>query len=121
MKEKKYYWVVYVGRKPGIYTTWEEAEEQINGYRHSKHERFKLFDEAQEALCKFHEDSYVGKDSGRSQTQHEASVGASTSATPLEDHFMVEREANVPTLVLIVMFFLGFISCILLAHVLYSE
>lgn len=53
MTRKNAYWVVYVGRKPGIYTTWKEAQYQVDGYPNNKHERFKLFDEAQEACVNF--------------------------------------------------------------------
>ncbi|KAH7863095.1 hypothetical protein Vadar_013245 [Vaccinium darrowii] len=101
MTRKNAYWLVYVGRKLGIYMTWKEAQYQVDGYPNNKHERIKLFDEAQEALCKFHEDSYYGEDIGRNRTEHEASVDTSTSAMPLEDQFMVEREANVRPLVLV--------------------
>ncbi|MFT5483573.1 MAG: viroplasmin and RNaseH domain-containing protein, partial [Halieaceae bacterium] len=31
MAAKKYY-VVWVGHRPGIYTTWSEAEKQVRGF-----------------------------------------------------------------------------------------
>ncbi|KAH7848008.1 hypothetical protein Vadar_032748 [Vaccinium darrowii] len=92
------YWVVFIGRNPGIYTTWKEAKAQVDGYPRNDHKRYHTFDEAQEALCKFHEDRYFGNDIESNQNQHQASVGASTSARPLEDQKPLEREANVRTL-----------------------
>lgn len=39
MAAKKYY-VVWVGQKPGIYTTWAEAERQVKGYPNAKFKSF---------------------------------------------------------------------------------
>lgn len=40
------YYAVRAGRKPGIYTTWGEAEKQIKGYSGAKYKSFKTRDEA---------------------------------------------------------------------------
>ena len=45
-KNDKYY-VVRVGRNPGIYTTWSEAEQQIKGFLGAEHRAFKLKKDAQ--------------------------------------------------------------------------
>jgi len=97
--------VVFVGRKPEIYTTWEDAKAQVNGYPDNDHKRYSSFAEAEEALCKYHEDGYYGR------TQHQPSVGAST----------LEREANSRCLGPVVMFFVGFVTCIVMAYVFDSE
>ena len=34
------YYAVRVGRVPGVYDTWEEAERQVNGFRGNEHARF---------------------------------------------------------------------------------
>jgi len=39
-------YAVKAGHKPGIYTTWEEAKEQITGYPGAKHQSFKTREEA---------------------------------------------------------------------------
>ena len=45
-KNDKYY-VVRVGRNPGIYTNWSEAEQQIKGFLGAEHRAFKLKKDAQ--------------------------------------------------------------------------
>ncbi|XP_058204334.1 uncharacterized protein LOC131318518 [Rhododendron vialii] len=106
-EEKDYYWVVFVGRKPGIYTTWGEAQLQVNGYSGSMAKRYKTFDEAEEALLKFHEKRYE-------LTKLEAKSSTSASAVGLQ------HEIN-GCWSFVLCFFLGFVGCILLALVLHSE
>ncbi|KAI8555175.1 hypothetical protein RHMOL_Rhmol05G0154500 [Rhododendron molle] len=53
-----YYWVVFVSRSPGIYTTWETAGLQVNGYPGNLFKRYTTFDEAEGALLQFHEERY---------------------------------------------------------------
>ena len=40
------YYAVRVGRVPGVYDTWDEAEAQVRGYRGNEHARFNLKDDA---------------------------------------------------------------------------
>lgn len=47
---KKNYYVVLVGRTPGIYTNWEDCEKQVKGYKGSKYKGFKTIQEAQEYI-----------------------------------------------------------------------
>lgn len=42
---KKYY-AVRVGRKPGIYDNWDDAKEQVNGFKNSKYKSFTTEEEA---------------------------------------------------------------------------
>lgn len=44
--DKKFY-AVKRGRKPGIYETWKEAEEQIKGFPNAYHRSFKNYDDAE--------------------------------------------------------------------------
>ncbi|KAI8531189.1 hypothetical protein RHMOL_Rhmol11G0117800 [Rhododendron molle] len=55
---KQHYWVVFVGRRPGIYTSWETAGLQINGYPGNLFKRYTTYDEAEGALLQFHEERY---------------------------------------------------------------
>lgn len=48
MAKQKYY-VVWVGRKPGIYTSWAECEEQIKGYQQAKFKSYTSREEAEKA------------------------------------------------------------------------
>ena len=44
---KKNYYVVLVGRTPGIYTNWEDCKAQVNGFKGSKYKGFKSIQEGQ--------------------------------------------------------------------------
>ena len=47
---KKTYYVVLVGRTPGIYQNWEDCKSQVNGYKGSKYKGFKSIQEAQQYI-----------------------------------------------------------------------
>lgn len=49
MGKRKWY-VVWVGRKPGIYTTWSECQEQVDGYSKAKYQSFRTEQEARDAF-----------------------------------------------------------------------
>ena len=49
MADQKFY-VVWSGRRPGIYTTWTEAQRQISGFKDAKFKSFKSRAEAEFAL-----------------------------------------------------------------------
>ncbi|MFT5236345.1 MAG: ribonuclease HI [Shewanella sp.] len=46
------YYVIWVGRKPGIYTTWDEAKQQVDKYPKAQYKSFKTKVEAQAAFSK---------------------------------------------------------------------
>jgi ribonuclease HI len=48
MSKQKYY-VVWRGREPGIYDTWREAKEQIDGFKHARYKSFDTLEDAAEA------------------------------------------------------------------------
>ena len=49
MTKKKWY-VVWVGKKPGVYTTWDETKEQVHGVQGAKYQSFKTEWAANEAF-----------------------------------------------------------------------
>lgn len=49
MVKQKYY-AVKIGRCPGVYSTWEEAKEQVNGFSGAKYKSFETEKEASEYL-----------------------------------------------------------------------
>ena len=55
MKKRKYY-VVWKGRKTGIFTTWNECKKQIDHFSDAKYKSFKTKQEAEEA---FNSSGYV--------------------------------------------------------------
>lgn len=59
---KKFY-AVKVGRKPGIYESWPEAQNQVSGYKNAEYKSFKNKKEAQ---------AYIG---GASETPHDQVQG----------------------------------------------
>jgi ribonuclease HI len=59
MAKQKYY-VVWKGKRPGIYTTWAEAEEQVKGFPGAEYKSFSNRDMAEAAFRNVYED-YKGK------------------------------------------------------------
>ena len=55
---KKYY-VVWRGRTPGIYTSWEDCKSHVEGFQNAKYKSFKYLDDATEAF-KEDPDTYFG-------------------------------------------------------------
>lgn len=44
------FYVVYVGRDVGIFTSWPEAQKQVNGYKGARHKGFHTISEAKQAF-----------------------------------------------------------------------
>jgi ribonuclease HI len=63
MKSQKYY-VVWKGRKPGIFSSWEECEAQVKGFEGAQYKSFGLLSEATEAFSRDYE-SYKGSPSSK--------------------------------------------------------
>jgi ribonuclease HI len=59
MAKQKYY-VVWKGRKPGIYTSWAECEAQVKGYAGAEYKSFPNSDMAEAAFGNVYEE-YKGK------------------------------------------------------------
>lgn len=53
MKKQKYY-VVWNGRRTGIFTTWDEAKAQVNGFAGAQYKAFDTRAEAERALAQGH-------------------------------------------------------------------
>lgn len=50
MKRKQKYYVVWVGRKTGIFSSWEECKKNVEGFENAKYKSFDTMKEAQEAF-----------------------------------------------------------------------
>lgn len=50
MTNKRKYYVVWKGRKPGIYHSWAECKQMISGYKNAQYKGFKSFEEAKRAF-----------------------------------------------------------------------
>jgi len=59
MAKKRKYYVVWSGRKPGVYTSWPECLEQVNGYSNPVFKSFSSREIAEQAI-KEKPDKYMG-------------------------------------------------------------
>lgn len=60
MKKTKFY-TVWVGRKPGVYSSWEKCKEQIHGYENAVFKGFSTREQAEKAFTE-DSNSYIGVD-----------------------------------------------------------
>jgi len=69
MAKKKFY-VVWEGKKRGVYNTWKECQQQIVGFKGAKYKSFKTKENAEKAFKSNYED-YIGKNSFESELTKE--------------------------------------------------
>ena len=55
---KKRAYVVFKGRQPGIYSTWFECQQQVNGFKDNLYQSYPTVEEAEIAYCEFIERLY---------------------------------------------------------------
>lgn len=70
-KSKHKYFVVWEGKTPGIYTSWEECKRQVHGFSGARYKGFATEAEAKEAMmspCW----NYIGKTAKNSSNSHTA-------------------------------------------------
>ena len=85
MQKKVKYYVVWVGNKSGIYSSWEECKKQIKNYKGAKYKSFANNKEAKVAFSKNYKD-YFGKSniiiSKELPDYNSISVDAASSGNP---------------------------------------
>jgi len=93
MAKKGKFYVVWKGKRPGVYTSWDDCKAAITGYKGAEYKSFPNFDLAKKAYNSNYE-AYKGKKSnapGLSQEQllkigqpnyHSISVDAASSGNP---------------------------------------
>jgi len=74
--KKDAFYGVRSGRRPGVYKSWEEASQQVNGYAGAVHQKFSTVEEARAFV-----DGAEYTDSSRSSSAERANSNASTSST----------------------------------------
>lgn len=84
---KKKYYVVWQGRKPGVYDNWDICKEQIFGFDNAKYKSFPTLQEAEEAFKTKSSGSIKFKQTGsdlisRRPTEESISVDAACSGNP---------------------------------------
>ncbi len=91
MKNKFY--VVWKGKVPGIYTSWEECKAQTDGFPGAEYKSFKTRQAAEEAFGKLSSE-YMGKEVFESELSAEAlrKIGQ-----PIEDSIAVDAAWNTAT------------------------
>ena len=47
------WYVVYIGRVPGVYTEWSECQDQVNGFRGNNYKGFNSKKDAEASYLKF--------------------------------------------------------------------
>lgn len=67
IKKPKFY-VVWLGRTPGVYTSWDACQSQINGYSGAKYKSFDTLAQAKAAYTQ-DADEHWGKGGSRSSTK----------------------------------------------------
>ena len=65
MPKKKFY-VVWKGKKPGVYSSWNACKRQVDGFEGAQYKSFVSLDEAEIALTKTYKD-YKGKNTKTTQ------------------------------------------------------
>lgn len=60
MAKKDKFYVVWKGKRPGVYTTWEDCKAAITGYKGAQYKSFPTFDQAKKAYNSNYEE-YKGK------------------------------------------------------------
>ena len=94
MAKKEKFYTVWKGKRPGIYTTWDDCKAQIKNFEGAQYKSFETFDAAKKAIKGNYKD-YIGKSkkftSGLSEEQlkkiglpnyNSISVDAASSGNP---------------------------------------
>jgi ribonuclease HI len=75
MSKKNKFFVVWDGREPGIYTSWDECKRQVHAYPEAKYKSFATEAEAREAFLSPYWD-FVGKNAKENQPTKEQIIEA---------------------------------------------
>jgi ribonuclease HI len=86
---KKKYYVVWKGRKPGLYPTWDECAAQVNGFTGAEYMAFASRGEAQQALA----DRYADYKGARRDAPAPRPASAGT-ATWVRDSYCVDAACS---------------------------
>ena len=93
---KKVAYVVFVGRKTGIFTSWDEVKAQVNGFPGQKQQGYTSMADAEAAWAAWTSGSGAGKTdvcsaervnsaAGKTGTVHKISAGSKTGAGSVEE------------------------------------
>ncbi|XP_075499013.1 uncharacterized protein LOC142537358 [Primulina tabacum] len=72
-------YVVFIGRKPGVYETWEEAQKQVNKFSGASHRSFLSREGAIKAFDSYMDKQALVQDSSSTNTVEETSNTTSSA------------------------------------------
>ena len=86
MAKKEKFYVVWKGKRPGVYTTWDDCKAAISGYKGAQYKSFPTFDQAKKAYNSNYEE-YKGKKNSSpglsgEPDYHSIAVDAASSGNP---------------------------------------
>lgn len=94
MAPKRKFYVVWKGRQPGVYETWDACSAQVKGFGDAKYKAFPSRAEAQTAFRGNYAD-YVGQKSGQPTTRTRTDEGKSASVgQPITDAYSVDAACS---------------------------
>ena len=94
MAKKQKYYVVWRGKNPGVYDSWDDCKEQITGYKNAQYKSFSSLSEAKKAFDGSYEEFKGVKKGGKAELSaidlikigepnyHSISVDAASSGNP---------------------------------------
>jgi len=93
MAKKAKFYVVWKGKRPGVYTTWDDCKAAINGYKGAQYKSFATFEIANKAYNSNYEEYKGSKNAAHSLSpeqllkigepnNHSISVDAASSGNP---------------------------------------
>jgi len=92
MAKQKFY-VVWKGKKPGVYTKWEDCQQQIKGFEGAQYKSFKTRELAEKALRGKSED-FIGKEVIESELTPQQ---LSLIGRPIQDSMAVDAASSSAT------------------------
>jgi ribonuclease HI len=92
MSKKTKYYVVWQGRKTGIFTDWKECEAQIKGFDDARYKSFESVEEAERAIQRDYWEFVTKKDAKPVLKEAPASVGK-----PIKNSIIVDAAWNTAT------------------------
>ena len=129
MNRKTRFYVVFVGRQVGIYTTWQECHVQVNRYPSALYKSYDSYDEAENALRTYIDNEDVVRDVQRecevavheNQPLHNLRVEDAMDI-PLAAPTIVGRDdegEHIPNVGNYLMYIVMFVLGMVITHVLY--
>ncbi|WP_118976746.1 ribonuclease H1 domain-containing protein [Taibaiella koreensis] len=93
MKKAQKFYTVWVGRRPGVYMTWDECKEQVVGYENAVYKSFSTLEQAKKAFLG-NSKEFIGNDTFETSLSSEE---LEKIGNPLQDSICVDGAFNTRT------------------------